>query len=141
MKASLLLCDNAEVHNGRLYSMGGGLTWIWANYPTPISVAALFDLELAELGQEIPISVRVTAADGSPVFGSDSDGNSFEYAFSDRILTPNNGSSHDAELDYLWAGRWPGIHLPAGDYRVVMTNDATGEIVGRQSFTAYASNN
>jgi len=138
MHATLLLCDNAEVHNGRLYLMGGGLTWIYANFPTPMSVAGLFDLEPAELGQTIQISIRIFNEDDTPAIGYDASGNPFEYGFSDTITTPAAESgTHDHELDFVWSAKWFGINLPAGRYHMRLLNDATGETVGSQSFLAW----
>lgn len=141
MKTTLLLCDDAEVHNGRLYLMGGGLTWIWANFPTPMGVAGLFDLEPSELGREIQVSIRIFKEDGSPALGSDDGGNSFEYGFSDKIVTPASDATHDAELDFVWSAKWFGLNLAPGQYQMRLINDETGETVGQQTFTAYATQN
>ncbi|NBV26447.1 MAG: hypothetical protein EBR99_03955 [Actinobacteria bacterium] len=141
MNTTLLLCDNAEVHNGRLYLMGGGLTWIWANFPTPMAVAGLFDLEPSELGREIQISIRIFQEDGSPAMGTDAGGNPFEYGFSDTIVTPATDSTYDAELDFVWSAKWFGLNLAPGVYQMRLIHDETGETIGHQHFTAYASNN
>ena len=142
MNTTLLLCDNAEVHNGRLYLMGGGLTWIWANFPTPMAVAGLFDLDPSELGQTIQVSIRIFKDDGTPATSYDAGGNIFEYGFSDTITTPpNDSATHDAELDFVWAAKWFGLNLAAGVYQMRLINDATGETVGVQHFTAYAAQN
>ena len=141
MKATLLLCDDAEVHNGRLYLMGGGLTWIYANFPSPVSVAGLFDLEPSELGQTINISLRIFADDGTPAIGYDGSGNPFEYGFSDSIATPAaDTETHDHELDFVWSGKWFGLILPPGRYHMRLINDANGEIVGTQTFYSMQSN-
>lgn len=138
MNATLLLCDNAEVHNGRLYLMGGGLTWIYANFPTPMSVAGLFDLEPSELGQTVQISIRIFKDDGTPAIGYDGSGNPFEYGFSDTITTPAAGTeTHDHELDFVWSAKWFGITLPAGRYHMRLINDTNGETVGSQSFLSW----
>lgn len=138
MNATLLLCDNAEVHNGRLYLMGGGLTWIYANFPTPMSVAGLFDLEPSELGQTVQISIRIFKEDGTPAIGYDGSGNPFEYGFSDTITTPAAGTeTHDHELDFVWSAKWFGITLPAGRYHMRLINDTNGETVGSQSFLSW----
>ena len=141
MKTTLLLCDDAEVHNGRLYLMGGGLTWIWANFPTPMGVAGLFDLDPEELGREIQVSIRIFKEDGTPALGSDDGGNPFEYGFSDKIVTPASDSTHDAELDFVWSAKWFGLNLAAGQYQMRLINDESGETVGQQTFTAYAPQN
>ena len=138
MNATLLLCDNAEVHNGRLYLMGGGLTWIYANFPTPMSVAGLFDLDPSELGQTIQVSIRIFNEDGTPAIGYDGSGNPFEYGFSDTVTTPPEESgTHDHELDFVWSAKWFGINLPAGRYHMRLINDLNGETVGSQSFLAW----
>lgn len=141
MKTTLLLCDSAEVHNGRLYVMGGGLTWIWANFPTPMSVAGLFDLEPSELGRELQVSIRIFQEDGSPAMGADAVGNPFEYGFSDTIVTLATDSTYDAELDFVWSAKWFGLNLAPGVYQMRLIHDETGETIGHQHFTAYASNN
>lgn len=141
MNTTLLLCDSAEVHNGRLYVMGGGLTWIWANFPTPMSVAGLFDLQSSELGRELQVSIRIFHEDGSPAMGADAVGNPFEYGFSDTIVTPASDATHDAELDFVWSAKWYGLTLAPGVYQMRLILDETGETIGQQHFTAYAANN
>ena len=139
MNATLLLCDNAEVHNGRLYLMGGGMTWIWANFPTPMSVAGLFDLDPSELGREFQISIRIFQADGSPALGTDGGGTTFEYGFSDTITAPSSDLTYDAELDFVWSAKWFGLNLAPGDYEMRLINDETGATVGQHHFTARAA--
>jgi hypothetical protein len=139
VQATLLLCDNAEVHNGRLYLMGGGLTWIWAHVPTPISVAVLFDLEPSQLGREVQISLRIFQEDGSPAIGTDAGGNSFEYGFSDSFVTPASDATFDAELDFVWAAKWFGLDLAPGVYQMRLISNETGETVGQQHFVAQAA--
>ena len=141
MKATLLLCENAEVLNGRLYVMGGGVTWIHANFATPVAVAAMFDLEPSELGQSIPVSTRLYAFDGTPAMGFDDAGNAFEYYITDTVATPPaETGTHDHELDFIWSGKWYGLKLAPGRYQVRMTNDVTGEVIGVQSFLAWQAN-
>jgi len=139
VQATLLLSDSAEVHNGRLYLMGGGLTWIWAHLPTPMSVAGLFNLEHSELGRELPISLRIFQADGSPALGTDGGGTTFEYGFSDTITAPSSDLTYDAELDFVWSAKWFGLNLAPGVYEMRLINDETGATVGHQHFTAQAA--
>lgn len=141
MRATLLLCDNAEVLNGRLYVMGGGMTWIYANFPTPVAVAAMFDLNPSELGQSIQVTTRLYSFDGTPATGTDTSGNSFEYFITDTVTTPPaDAGTHDHELDFIWSGKWYGLTLAPGRYQVRMTNDLSGEVIGVQSFLAWQSN-
>jgi hypothetical protein len=141
MKATLLLCENAEVLNGRHYVMGGGLTWIYANFATPVAVAAMFDLEPSELGQSIQVSTRLYSFDGTPATGTDAAGNTFEYFITDTVVSPPaDAGTHDHELDFIWSGKWFGLNLAPGRYQVRMINDATGETIGVQSFLAWQSN-
>lgn len=141
MRATLLLCDNAEVLNGRLYVMGGGMTWIYANFPTPVAVAAMFDLNPSELGQSIQVTTRLYSFDGTPATGTDASGNSFEYFITDTVTTPPaDAGTHDHEVDFIWSGKWYGLTLAPGRYQVRMTNDLSGEVIGVQSFLAWQSN-
>lgn len=141
MNTTLLLCESAEVHNGRLYVMGGGLTWIWANFPSSMSVAGLFDFEPSELGREMQVSLRIFQEDGSPAMGADEAGNPFEYGFSDTIVTPVSDATFDAELDFVWSAKWYGLKLAPGVYQMRLIRDETGETIGQQHFTAHAANN
>ena len=141
MNTTLLLCDSAEVHNGRLYVMGGGLTWVWANLAVSMGVAGLFDFEPSELGREMQVSIRIFHEDGSPAMGADDAGNPFEYGFADTIVTPVSDATYDAELDFVWSAKWYGLKLAPGVYQMRLILDETGETIGQQHFTAYAPNN
>ena len=141
MNTTLLLCDSAEVHNGRLYVMGGGLTWVWANLAVSMGVAGLFDFEPSELGREMQVSIRIFHEDGSPAMGADDAGNPFEYGFADTIVTPVSDATYDAELDFVWSAKWYGLKLAPGVYQMRLILDETGETIGQQHFTAYAANN
>lgn len=66
MKATMFLCDSAQVANGKLYIMGGGWSTTGPD-PTPSAVAIKLDVAASEIDQVHDWSIALTDADGRHV--------------------------------------------------------------------------
>lgn len=67
---SCLLCDFAQVRNGLLYVVGGGITRLWRDeFPAPMgaSLAIVFELHQQEVGRPHELAVQVMGPDGENV--------------------------------------------------------------------------
>jgi len=67
---TLLLCDSAQVANGKLFILGGGWTlYRAANYPTNIQIGLAVDVSFnrTEAGVKFPLKVSIADEAGIPI--------------------------------------------------------------------------
>ncbi len=74
MKLTLLLCDAAQVADGKLYVLGGGWSVVGPG-PTPMAIAAKVDVPWHEATASHAWTLELTDDDGAPVWIPTSDGN------------------------------------------------------------------
>lgn len=68
MEALMLLCDAAQVHDGKLYILGGGYSIIWTpNRPTPMTVAVRLAVPWDQSNTRMDVVVALLTEDGEPV--------------------------------------------------------------------------
>lgn len=67
----LILCDWAEVINGKLYIMGAGWSRVPANRQIGAAVAVMWKIPWAHANEPQAISLRLVTDDGQPVNGPD----------------------------------------------------------------------
>lgn len=130
MKATLLLADYADLANGKLGVIGGGITWFYAQSSVPLSVAVLIDAEASDANKEYPIRLRIVDKGGEPTGFTGDDGKPYRYEIEDQITWPERPEIED-DLDFVWVGRWFGINLDAGWYRFEFVVD--DEVIGAQA--------
>lgn len=66
IRATLMLCDHAQVADGKLFISGGG--WSVTGTPTaPSALAALLQVPWTEANRKIEFKLRLVTADGPPV--------------------------------------------------------------------------
>lgn len=64
----MLLCDAAQVHEGKLYILGGGFSVIWTpNRPTPMTVAVKLAVPWDQSNRRIDVRVALLTEDGEAV--------------------------------------------------------------------------
>ena len=130
MKATLILADYADLANGKLGVLGGGITWFYAQSAIPLSVAVLIDADAKDAGSQHAIRLRIVNAGGDPVGYTGEDGKAYRFEIADEISWPERPAvEHD--LDYIWVGRWFGINLDPGIHRLEFLVDDT--VIGAQS--------
>jgi hypothetical protein len=62
VKVTLLLCDFAEVADGKLFVLGAG--WIFKGMGTPMALAAIVEVPWSETNQQHVWNARLVDADG-----------------------------------------------------------------------------
>lgn len=67
MEVQSILCDWAEVVNGKLYIMGAGWMKVVANQPVPMAVAVMVQVPWTEANRQHSIALALTTEDGQPV--------------------------------------------------------------------------
>ncbi|MCU1490618.1 MAG: hypothetical protein JWM85_2023 [Acidimicrobiaceae bacterium] len=73
MRVTMLLCDAAQVADGKLYVLGGGWSLIGPD-PTPTAIALKIDVEWSELDQAHHWELFLADEDGNPVIAEAIDG-------------------------------------------------------------------
>ncbi len=132
MKATLLLADYAELSNGKLGVLGGGLTWFFAQSAVPLSVAVLLDADANEGGAKYDVRLRIVNLGGEPMGFIGDDGKPYRYEIDDIIEWPKKDANIENDLDFIWVGRFFGINLDEGIHRLEFV--VKEEVVGSQVF-------
>jgi uncharacterized protein DUF6941 len=116
----ILLCDFAEVLDGKLYVMGGGWTRIQRAQPTfSVSIAGKVLIPWAEVGHSHAFAVTLMDSDRKPVLHDDKR----VGAFGEIGQDPPPGLDEGQPLDLPIAFRFDGLNLDAGSYSWVCTVD------------------
>ena len=68
MKLSMLLCDSAQVADGKLYVLGGGWS-VTGPTPPPMAIALKLDVPWTDAGRPHAFRLALVDADGHPVSG------------------------------------------------------------------------
>lgn len=72
MDATIILCDAAEVSNGKLYILGGGWTHLLRpNQQTNVALAMVIRVPLDEAGKQHKLEVSLLNDEGEPVHFGD----------------------------------------------------------------------
>ncbi len=132
MKATLLLADYAELSNGKLGVLGGGLTWFYAQSSVPLSVAVMIDAAAGEGGEKHEARLRIVNLGGEPMGFIGDDGKPYRYEIDDIIEWPKKDIDVDDDLDFVWVGRFFGINLDEGLHRMEFV--IKDKVIGSQVF-------
>jgi hypothetical protein len=131
MRATLILADYADLSNGKLGILGGGITWFYAHSAIPLSVAVLIDADARDAGVKHAVKLRIVNAGGEEVGYTGEDGKAYRFEIDDEISWAKPTSAVDNDLDHVWVGRWFGINLDPGLHRFeFLVND---KVIGAQS--------
>jgi hypothetical protein len=112
LNATIILCDAAEVSNGKLYVLGGGWTHLLRpNQLTNVALAMVIRVSLEEASKQHKLEVSLLREDGEPVRVGD-DPVRVEGAFEvGRAAGVKPGSELVAPVALQF-----GLVLPPGDY-------------------------
>jgi hypothetical protein len=130
----LVLCDFAEVINGKLYMQGAGWSRVVANQPFTIAVALFWRIPWGQANHKQEIAIRLVTEDGDPYL--DAAENPVRADGEIEVGRPagiKDGSSLDAPL----AVRFGPMIFPPGGYRFELEVDGT--LAAFASFEAVAS--
>lgn len=123
MEVTLLLCDFAEVLNGKIYIMGAGWDRVMGGMPINAALAILIQVPWEQTNQRHSIAMRLVTEDGAPVVVNDEPvvgGGEFE------IGRPP-GSTPGATSAVPLASRFPTVVFAPGRYRVEIEIDGSVE--------------
>jgi hypothetical protein len=134
VECSLILCDWAEVINGKLYMMGAGWSRTQADAPLSISVAVMIKVPWTEANRKHKLRFGLVTEDGQSFSPPNAPGpidipGEFEVGRPPGLA---EGSSLDTMLTYRFAG----MTLPGGRYAFEMRID--DQMAGRVSFETLA---
>jgi hypothetical protein len=128
MDATIILCDAAEVSNGKLYVLGGGWTHLLKpNQLTNVALAIIVRVPMDEAGRQHKLEVSLLKDDGEPVRLGD-DPVRVEGAFE---VARTAGVKAERELIAPVAVQF-GLMLSPGDY--VWELQINGERAAQASF-------
>lgn len=114
MHGWLILCDFAEVLNGKLYIQGGG----WSRFTRGadrmnVYLASKVLVPWVDTNQRFPLSLKLVSDDGAPVV---IDNHPVEIQGEFEVGRPP-GLAHGTEMDVPLAFHFEGLPLPYGRYR------------------------
>jgi hypothetical protein len=133
IKAQFMLCDHAQVAEGKLFISGGGVTRIRGAVPRSFSVAALVQIPWDRANEPISVRFDLVDQDGRQVVLDD---RAVTWTAQVEVGRPV-GVAPGTPLD------WPvvvpaAVPLPPGRYTWVLTIDGRTGQDWRQSFTVQA---
>lgn len=133
IKAQFMLCDHAQVAEGKLFISGGGVTRIRGAVPRGFSVAALVQIPWDRANEPIPVSFNLVDQDGRQVVLDDRE---VTWAGQVEVGRPV-GVPPGTPLD------WPvvfsaAVPVPPGRYTWVLAIDGQTREDWQQSFTVQA---
>lgn len=109
-----VLCDFAEVLNGKLYIMGGGFNQVAAGSPFSVGLAILWNVPWDQTNQPHKIVIALLTEDGEPVLAPD--GNPIRVDGGMEVGRPP-GTKRGDPIAAPLAVRTPPIAFAAGGYR------------------------
>ena len=118
MNGWLILCDFAEVLNGKLYIQGGG----WSRYTLASNgfsahLGGKLLVPWTATNTRMPLVVALVTSDGHPV---EVEGNQIKIEGDFEVGRPP-GLAHGTELDVPLSFRFDGLPLEAGRYQWELT--------------------
>lgn len=128
----MILCDWAEVLNGKLYVMGGGIEVIWSipGAATMLSIGLLIRVGWNDTNRQMKLRVGLLNEDGAALPGPD--GQPFAIMGEIEVGRPA-GVRPGSTITVPLAMRIPPMLLPDGGYRFEMYLDE--RLTGAISFT------
>lgn len=114
MKATLLLCDAAQVSGGKLYVMGGGWALLNApNMPVNMALAVLLEIDWNEANERHTVEAKLMTDDGEAV---EIEGQQVSVTGQVEVGRPP-GLKPGMNLNAPMALAINGMPLPSGGYR------------------------
>jgi hypothetical protein len=113
VQVTLLLCDAAQVSNGKLFVLGGGWNMIAANTPANLALALLFAVPWDQTNKQINVEAKLMTADGEPFRIGDQAVEAMGQMEVGRPPGVKPGTDMNAPL----AIPFNGIVVPPGGYR------------------------
>lgn len=134
MRATALLCDWAEVINGKLYIQGGGWSQLTLVRPHTVAVAVKLYVPWDRTNRKLNFTAGFFNEDGEPVYGRDAAGaQSGEVKVEGQFeIGRPPGLRPGSDLDTPMVLRYENVLFETGRYNWVMVVE--GNEVGRLAF-------
>lgn len=129
MKATMLLCDHAQVANDKLYVLGGGWSHVaFPDMPFPLALAVLLHVPWTAANEKHKFSMRLIDDDGElqSFLGVDVT-NEAEF----EVGRPP-GLKPGSDINQPMVFKYDGLALPAGGY--VFEFAVNKEVIARTPF-------
>lgn len=111
---ALLLCDFAEVINGKLYIMGAGISHVMADQPVSLALAVMLSIPWQQTNRAQRLHVSLVDEDGKPLPGTEDE----PFAIDGEIeIGRPPGAKHGVAFPAPIALRLPPMAFPTGSYR------------------------
>lgn len=133
MRAQLMLCDYAQVAEGKLYITGGGISRITGpGLPMGFTVATLVQIPWSQTNRPIPFVLELIDQDGASV----TDHLGLEIRLEGQLEVGRPlGLEHGVSIDSPMALHTGGLQLGPGRYTWRLSLDGATEDGWQQSFT------
>jgi len=125
----MLLCDHAQVANGKLYVLGGGWTTVATpDSPIPVALAVVLMVDWTATNEKHQLLTKLIDDDGQPVeLGGIPIQNGGEF----EVGRPP-GTKAGSAITQPMVFKFEGLPLPAGGYVFELTVD--DEVLARTPF-------
>lgn len=134
-RVTLMLCDSAQVAEGKLYILGAGWSIIGAD-PVPMAIAAKIEVPYTGQSADHHWEIELTDEDGGPVFVPTADGNQVMIVPGDFRVEGEGDLAAGTMIDIPLAINFGPLPLPPGHrYMWRMTVDGETNEEWTASFT------
>jgi hypothetical protein len=113
VQVTLLLCDAAQVSNGKLFVLGGGWNMLAADTPANVALAILIAVPWDQTNKQITVEAKLMTEDGEPVRVN---GQVVEALGQMEVGRPA-GVKPGTDMNAPLAIPFNGLALPVGGYR------------------------
>jgi len=128
VEVTLLLCDWAEVVNGKLYIMGAGWSRVLITQPVTVAVAILIKVPWAQTNQRHTLKFTIANEDGQPLTQETPDGtNEPVIAGGEFEIGRPPGTTPGTDFDTPVAFKLGPLVLTSGRYVCELEIDGTVE--------------
>jgi hypothetical protein len=127
VKVTMMLCDYAQVSDGKLYILGGGWSMVGPQ-PSPSAIALKLDVDWSEADRQHHWELFLEDADGRPVMLETNEGAQAVEVRGEMSVTRPTGIPEGSPIDVSLAINMGPLPLPPGK-RYVWRFTVNGELL------------
>jgi hypothetical protein len=118
MHVSLLIADYADLLDGKLGVLGGGVRYTYRTREPPFLSWPSSTANTEQSGKKFDIALRIVTSGGEAVGEMRADGSAFRYEINDTLTVPAGPGVSRTASTSCGSDRFFGINLPVGTYRL-----------------------